>query len=208
MELISRREIIEKATIDCLDEMYRRSQPSITWDEVIEQSRQNKDRHIWREHYLPQYLYMRILEKYMHAYRIRDEWEDNIRVVEEYLEKGGTKDKYISAYTDSSGYHPGHRGYEKVKPIKEQIENILNNEFTSGEVSPFVKDGIRDKIIEVVMNTISDCKEFYKFDREEMGFRMDISNYSPNSNMESVREFYKDTDIVINEIPEEEEEDD
>ena len=205
---MTRRDIIEKATIDCLDEMYRRSQPSITWDEVIEQSKQNKDRHIWQEHYLPQHLYMKIMEKYINAYRIRDEWEDNVRVVEEYLGNGGTKDKYILAYTDSSGYHPGHRGYEKVKPIKEQIENILNDEFTSGEVSPFVKDGIRDKMVEAVMNTISDCKEFYKINREEMSFRMDISNYSPNSNIESVREFYKDTDIVINEVLEKEEEED
>lgn len=196
---MTRRDIIEKATIDCLDEMYRQSQPSITWDEVIEQSKQNKDRHIWREHYLPQHLYMKIMEKYMHAYRIRDEWGDNVRVVEEYLEKGGTKDKYISAYTDSTGYHPGHRGYEKVESIVIQFQKKLkemNVKYSS----------IALTLSDILFANIKDCKEFYKFDREEMGFRMDVSNYAPNSNIESVREFYKNTDIVINEIPEEEDE--
>ena len=61
---------------------------------------------------------------------------------------------------------------------------------------------------DLLFSNIQDCKDFYKFDREEMGFRMDISNYSPNSNIEAVREFYKDTDIVINEIVEQEDEED
>lgn len=199
---MTRGDIIEKATIDCLDEMYRRSQPSITWNEVIEQSKQNKDRHIWREHYLPQHLYMRIMEKYMRAYRIRDEWVDNIRVIEDYLEKGGTKDKYISAYTDSTGYHPGHRGYEKVESIAVQFQKKLK------EMNVLHSSSIAMTLSDLLFANIKDCKEFYKFDREEMGFRMDVSNYSPNSNIEDVREFYKDTDIVINEVPEKEEEDD
>lgn len=199
---MTRRDIIEKVTIDCLDEMYRQSQPSITWDEVIEQSKQNKDRHIWREHYLPQHLYIKIMEKYMNAYRIRDEWENNVRVIEEYLEKGGTKDKYISAYTDSTGYHPGHRGYEKVESIAIQFQQKLK------EMNLQDGSSIAITLSDILFSNIRDCKEFYKFDREEMGFRMDISNYAPNSNIEDVREFYKDTDIVINEVPEEDEEDD
>lgn len=199
---MTRRDIIEKATIECLDEMYRQSQPSITWDEVIEQSRQNKDRHIWREHYLPQHLYMKIMEKYMYAYRIQDEWSGNIRVIEEYLEKGGTKDKYIQPYTDATGYHPGHRGYEKVESIAVQFRKKLK------EMNVLHGSSIAMSLSDILFSNIQDCKEFYKFDREEMGFRMDVSNYAPNSNIEAVREFYKDTDIVINEIPEEVEEDD
>lgn len=199
---MTRRDIIEKATIECLDEMYRQSQPSITWDEVIEQSRQDKDRHIWREHYLPQHLYMKIMEKYMYAYRIQDEWTGNVRVIEEYLEKGGTKDKYIAAYTDSTGYHPGHRGYEKVESIAVQFQKKLK------EMNVLHSSSIAITLSDLLFSNIQDCKEFYKFDREEMGFRMDVSNYAPNSNIEAVQEFYKDTDIVINEIPEEVEEDD
>ena len=41
-----------------------------------------------------------------------------------------------------------------------------------------------------------------------MQFSFNVSNYSPNSNIEAVREFYKDTDIVINEIEMDEDADD
>lgn len=204
----SRSDIISKAVIDCLDEMYRKSQPSITWEEVETEAKLNPEKRIWQEHYLSSKKFEEIQDKYMYMYRIGDEFKDNVGLVEEYLSKGGTRDKYMPEVIDEDGFkHPGYRGYEKVPPIKEQIEKILNEEFASGEVSPFVKDAIRDKIVESVMNTIADCKEFYCFNREEIGFRFNVSNYSPNSNIEGVREIYKDTDIVINEDIEEEYED-
>lgn len=196
----NRRDMISKAVIDCLDEMYRNSQPSITWEEVESEAKMNPEKRIWEEHYLSAEQFERIQDKYLNMYRIGDEFKADVGIVEEYLSKGGTKDKYIEAHTDEYGYHPGYRGYEKVKPIKEQIENILNDELASGEVSPFVKAAIRDKIVESIMNTIKYCKEFYCFNREEIGFRFNVSNYSPNSNIEAVRKIYKDTDIVINEV--------
>ena len=193
----TRSEIIDKAIIDCLDEMYRKSQPSITWEEITAQAKENPNRHIWQEHYLPPHLFIDIQEKYMRMYRIKEEWEPNIEVLENYLKEGGTKDKYIEACTDENGnYHPGYRGYEKVAPIKSQIQEIIKNEIGEGNVA----DKIVEKLNNAVINTINDCKEFYKFDRDELNFRMNVSNYSPNSNIEAVREFYKDTDIVINEI--------
>jgi hypothetical protein len=195
----TRRDIVNKAVFDCLDEMYRNSQPSITWEEVESEAKMNPEKRIWEEHYLSSKKFEEIQDKYMYMYRIGDEFKHNVGLVEDYLSKGGTKDKYIEAHTDEYGYHPGYRGYEKVKPIKEQIASILNDELASGEVSPFVKDAIRDKIVETVMNTIKYCKEFYCFNREEIGFRFNVSNYSPNSNIEAVRKIYKDTDIVINE---------
>ena len=46
MELVDRSDVIEKAIIDCLDEMYRRSQPSITWEEIQKQAKEDPGRHI------------------------------------------------------------------------------------------------------------------------------------------------------------------
>lgn len=204
--MVSRRDMISKAVIDCLDEMYRKSQPSITWEEVEAEAKLNPEKRIWEEHYLSAKKFEEIQDKYLSMYRIGDEFKSNVTLVEEYLSKGGTRDKYMPEVIDEDGFkHPGYRGYEKVPAIKEQIEKILNDELASGEVSPFVKDAIRDKIVESVMNTIADCKEFYCFNREEIGFRFNVSNYSPNSNIEGVREIYKDTDIVINEDIDDEE---
>lgn len=201
----TRSEIIDKAIIDCLDEMYRRSQPSITWEEITAQAKENPNRSIWVEHYLPPHIFIDIQEKYMRMYRIKEEWESNIEVLENYLKEGGTKDKYIEACTDENGnYHPGYRGYENVPPIAQQIQTILEEQLEKG----YRAESLKNLIVDTVMNAITDCKEFYKFDRDELNFRMNVSNYSPNSNIEAVREFYKDTDIVINEIEEKEEEED
>lgn len=197
----TRYDVIEKATLDCLDEMYRSSQPSITWEEVVKQSEENKNRRVWTEHYLPQHLYMKILEKYLSMYRIKEEWADNINVLAEYFREGGTKDKYIPERVDEHGNkHPGYRGYEKVEPIMIQFKNLLRSQ---GIECP---EGIAISLSELVMQNIDDCKNFYIHNREEMGFRFDVSNYSPNSNINAVREFYKGTDIIINEIEDIEEE--
>ena len=197
-----RRDMIEKAIIDCLDEMYRKSQPSITWDEIQEQAKENPERRIWQEHYLSTKQYEEIQDKYMDMYRIGNEWDSNISLVEEYLTKGGTKDKYIPDTIDEDGFkHPGYRGYEKVAPIANQIEAILLEQLEPGSRT----ETLKNNIVDAVMNTIGYCKEFYCFNREEVGFRFNISNYSPNSNIEAVREIYKDTDIVINEDIDDEE---
>ena len=204
-DITCRQDIVEKAIIECLDEMYRESQPSITWDEIQEQARVNPNRSIWQEHYLPQWKYKDIQEKYMRLYRINEEWNDNIELLEEYLTKGGTKDKYIPEVVDADGFkHPGYRGYEKVEPIKTQIINILNEQLEIG----YRADTLCDKIVDTVIETIINCKEFYRHDRDEQMFLMNVANYSPNSNIEAVREFYKNTDIVINEIEMDEDDDD
>ena len=201
-DITCRRDIVEKAIIECLDEMYRESQPSITWDEIQEQARVNPNRSIWQEHYLPQWKYKDIQEKYMKLYRIKEEWNSNIELLEEYLNKGGTKDKYIPEQIDELGFkHPGYRGYESVKPIKEQVLEVLNETLEVGNRTEI----LCDKIINVVLETITACKNFYKHDRDEQMFYFNVANYSPNSNIEAVRDFYKDTDVVINDIKEEDE---
>lgn len=206
--ITTRRDIIEKAVIDCLNEMYVKSQPSITWEEIQKQAKENPNRSIWQEHYLPKWLYDDILFKYKNMYRIGDEWTGNIELLEKYLNEGGNRDKYMPEVIEENGFrHPPYRSYEKVAPIKVQIESILNTEFISGEVSPFVKDAIRDKIVETVMNTISDCKEYYVHNREELGFNFEVMNYSPNSNIEAVREFYEGTDVIIEKVKEYDDED-
>lgn len=194
-----RSDMIEKAIIDCLDEMYRKSQPSITWDEIQELAKENPERRIWQEHYLSTKHYEEIQDKYMDMYRIGNEWNSNVNLVEEYLTKGGTKDKYIDAHTDEYGYHPGYRGYEKVEPIANQIEAILIEQLEPGSRT----ESLKNNIVDAVMNTIGYCKDFYCFNREENSFRFNVSNYSPCSNIEAVREIYTGTDVVINEDVEE-----
>ena len=203
--MLDRKEILERAYTECMAEMYAKAQPSADYYQLLEDAKNGKigkDEKVYERHYLSYEEFIHIRDKYIKAYGLQATWKSNIEVLEDYLINGGTKDKYIQSRTDEDGhYHPGYRGYEKVKPIKEQIENILNDAFASGEVSPFVKDTIKDKIVESVLNTISDCKEFYRFDREESDFNCSVAlGASPTSSKETVIEYWKsqgvDIDIV------------
>ena len=127
----SRSDIISKAVIDCLDEMYRKSQPSITWEEVEAEAKINPKKRIWQEHYLSPKKFEEIQDKYMYMYRIGDEFKGNVTLVEEYLSKGGTRDKYMPEVIDEGWYQTSlvTEDMKKYHLSKEQIEKILNDEF-------------------------------------------------------------------------------
>ena len=60
-------------------------------------------------------------------------------------------------------------------------------------------EDMHNELTKAVLETIKICRDFYRFDRDAEKFMFNIMNYAPNTNIESVREFYKDTDIVIKE---------
>ena len=200
--MLDRKEIISRAYTACMTEMYAKAQPPADYNQLIQDVKDgkiDKNEMIYERHYLSHEEFKYILNKYIEAYGLKEKWNPYVETVEQYLIEGGIKDKYIQSYTDKHGnYHTAHRGYENVKPIKEQIEKILNDEFTSCEVSPFVKDALRDKIVEIVMNTIKDCKDFYRFDREESQFSASVAlGPSPCSNKDTVIEYWKSQGVDI-----------
>ena len=124
-----RSEILEQAIHDCLNEMYQKSQPSITFDEVIEKHKTgeyNEKVLAYERHYLPQEEYLEIEEKYIRAYRIHNEWNDDAELMIDYLEKGGTKDKWIPEKIHENGFkEPGYRGYEKTPQLIDALKEFL-----------------------------------------------------------------------------------
>ena len=200
--MLDRKEILSKAVHDCFKEMYAKSQPSGDWDQIIKEYEtgvRGKDERVYEQHYLSQEEYIYILEKYLDAYNIRTQWKEDVGIVEEYLNDGGLKDKYIKDYTDKNGdFHPGYRSTEKVPPIKTQILKYLDKRNKSSE-----NEEIATALHKIVMKTISECKNFYQFDREESSFRMTVAlGASPCSNAETVKQYWKEKtgeDIVIEE---------
>ena len=202
--MISRKEILDNAVHDCYKEMYAKAQPSADWDKILQEYKdgtRSKDERVYEQHYLSQEEFSYIVNKYIDAYNIQSHWRDNIELLEKYLNKGGSKDKYIDPVYNDVGdmVSPGYRGYEDVDPIKNQILK---------EVSKIICDdplanSLTDNIVNIVMNTINECKNFYKFDREESSFRMSTAlGASPSSNANEVRQYWKDKtgeDIVIEE---------
>ena len=200
--MLDRKEILSKAVHDCFKEMYAKAQPSGDWDQIIKEYEtgvRGKDERVYEQHYLSQEEYIYILEKYLDAYNIRTQWKEDVGIVEEYLNDGGLKDKYIKDYTDKNGdFHPGYRSTEKVPPIKTQILKYLDKRNKSSE-----NEEIAMALHKIVMKTISECKNFYQFDREESSFRMTVAlGASPCSNVETVKQYWKEKtgeDIVIEE---------
>lgn len=190
--MLDRDQVIRKAYTECMAEMYAKAQPSADYYQLLEDAKNGKigkDEKVYERHYLSYEEFIHIRDKYIKAYGLQATWKSNIEVLEDYLINGGTKDKYIHSRTDEDGhYHPGYRGYEKVAPIAKQIQEILKTEIGEGNVT----DTISNKIIETVLNTISDCKEFYRFDREEADFNCSVAlGASPTSSKETVIEYWK-----------------
>ena len=203
-EYLEREDVLCKAYEDCIREMFAKAQPAADFDNIIEEVKagkidEEKDGPIYDRHYLSHAEFTYILNKYMKAYRINSEWNEDVEVVEKYLSEGGTKDKYIDAYTDENGdYHPGYRGYEDVKPIRDQIFDVLGEDVSSDRRSQ-----LADYIAKIVMNTISTCKNFYMFNIDEQKFRNTVCmRCSPTGSAETVKKWWKDhydVDIEIEE---------
>lgn len=203
--MLDREEILAKAYNDCIREMFAKAQPSADWDNIIEEYKagkidEKKDGPIYDRHYLSHAEFMYILDKYMKAYRIESEWKDDVEVVEEYLNVGGLKDKYIKDWDDEHGHHPGYRSYEEVPPLKEHIEKIIYDEYDgNGEIAERVAQDVTNKVMEL----ISTCKNYYSFDVDEQKFRNTVfMRCSPTSKIETVKKWWKDhydVDIEIEE---------
>lgn len=199
---LNRENIFRKAFHDCMKEMYAKSQPSADYDQLLEDYKSGKigkDERVYERHYLSWEEFLYIRDKYAEAYGMTKTWIPNIEVLEQYLTEGGTKDKYIPEQIDENGFkHPGYRGYEKVAPIETQILSYLQNNFVN--LNGLEKHA--NDIANIILTTIKECKNFYKFDRERDDFDCNVAlGASPTSNSKSVIEYWKSQgkDIVIEE---------
>lgn len=200
--MLDRNTVIKKALHDCLCEMYAKAQPEADWDNILEEYRTGKltkDDRVYERHYLSMDEFLYIRDKYKEAYNIKKTWVPNLEFLEELLTEGGLKDKYNPDWTDKYGiHHPGYRSAEDVKPIKDQIFSSLKEYLTEG-----VAKDATNEIVDIVMNTIKNYKDFYKFDREEDQFDISTSlGGSPIGNKETVQKWWKENynqDIEIEE---------
>lgn len=186
--------VFEKAFHDCVKEMYEKAQPPADYDEYIKQVKDGKITdatrpYIYQRHYLSEEETKYIAEKYIDAYRMRNEWKSNIDLLIKDLEEGCSIDKYIPEHTDEYGnHHPGHRGYEHRDPLVKRLENICGD--------PELAKKMSDEVFDYIENR----KNFYRFDREEEKFNVNVFLGScPSHVKEEVIDYWKSqgTDIDI-----------
>lgn len=194
-EMLSREKVLTKAYTDCMEELYQKSQPSASYIDYVTLYRKgeltDKDR-IYERHYLPQSEYEYIVDKYVSAYGMAKKWDDYMDTAIEYLNEGATKDKWIEEREDETGFHPGYRGYEKLKDIATIFEDTLNANKDKSNAE------IAETLRELVIQRLNDCKNFYRFDREEDDFKASVAlGASPTSNPETVRKYWKEKGVEL-----------
>ena len=184
--MLDRNVIIKRAIEECLEEMYSKAQPSVNYKELIEKVKSkeiidNPEDRVLDRYYLSQQEFEYIKNKYSEAYGFKPKWKEYIEILEEYLKKGGNKDKYIPSTMEEDGQiNPGYRSYEKVQPLRTQIHNLIQDEELANKVS------------DLVFNTIEDCKDYYRFDNTNQIFDYHIClGASPTSNKEAVKKYWE-----------------
>ena len=173
--MLDRDTIIDEAIDRCLEEMYQKSQPKASYHDYIVKIKRgeiNKNEKIFERHYLCQTQFEYILEKYIKAYRLQNEWKSNIDFLIENLKEGGYKVVY-KKHRDGTDY----KSTEHIAPI----HNIIGEDNT-----------------QELFNYINIVKNFYRFDREEESFKFNIClGCSPTSNPNIVKEYWKSQGIDI-----------
>lgn len=184
--MLDRDVIIKRAIDECMEEMYQKAQPSASYKKLIEkvksgELKDSSDEPLYKRYYISQEEFEYIRNKYKEAYNIKSTWRDNIELLESYLTEGGTKDKYIpTRMDDDGGIHPGYRSYEKVKPLVNQIEELLGNK------------ELAESITKLILDNITECKDYYRFDREEIGFDWQVTlGCAPTSNKDAVKKYWE-----------------
>ena len=202
--MLDKNTILERAYEECMCEMYKKAQPSVDYKQLLEDinsGKIDKNTKVYERYYLSQEEFKYIQNKYLEAYRIKGKWKEYVEIVEDYLKKGGTKDKWIPEQIDDNGFkHPSYRGYEKVPSIDIQIKEFLEN--TSLCTISKLEDAAKylaEAITLLVLNNIKDCKEFHIFDtRDEDSFCYSTAlGPSPTSNPQTVIDYWKTQGVDI-----------
>ena len=198
----TRDDIIREAVHNCFKEMYAKSQPSADYDELVRKFRsgeitENKgETPIHDRYYLSMEEFVYIRDKYLDMYRMKNLWKSNVDFLRENLTEGSYKDVYISETIDENGdWHPGYRTSEKVPNLKELFLNVFDEKLKLGDA---LREPIAEELYNVVLETIDNCRDFYRFDREEEQFGYSVAlGASPTSNKDRVIEYWKTQGVNV-----------
>ena len=159
--VISREDIITRASEECLDAMLRASYPSTTLEEYTEEHRklpeeERADARLFNAHYLPQGIYEIIEGDFIDAYQLQSDLPMTIAILEGYFKE------------------PLSDGWNSKTKQKEIVHQEPMDEETYKTV---------EKYLDMANN-------FYRWDREENSLRYFVSNYGPSSNRETVEQWW------------------
>lgn len=223
--MITRNDVIGKAADECMKELYSFVQPSVTWEDFLEENRiYRKREEEWNNlpkenkpkmvdycgplpcdfYYLPKETLENTVDSYKYAYKLngRQELLDTIEILKKYC-----KDPIVVDYSkEEDGVE--RKGYKRT----DNLETVLNT-----FIKPFLKeskhiDNLYDMVDEInisaelqrkFFNFLDMAGNFFKWDSDLNKFYGAIYlGACPSSNKETVIENwkkYRNTDIEIDE---------
>jgi hypothetical protein len=143
---MTRHEVIEQAIKQCLEELYTRVQPAITWEKFKNECRKYSDSYKeWEAlrskgdkrslqeycgpkpyefYYLPSDVMKEICDSYVSAYKLdaHKNLLDIIGILKDYCEN-----PIVDKYIEREGNQPGYRGYDHPDNLEKEIVKILGD---------------------------------------------------------------------------------
>lgn len=214
--MITRSDVLEKASIDCLKELYSKVQPSVDWDDFMQQ---NKDYSVkykqWEQmenrppieefcgprpyefYYLPNQVMKEIADSYVRAYEI-DQHAELLDIIE--ILKGYCNKPVEEAYVEESDGEV-RRGFAHPLPIQECIAGILKGYYDDSECGDH--STVAKELCEEFFHYMDKAGKFFSWNHDINAFNTTVYlGPSPNSNKERVIENwkkYRNTKIIIDE---------
>ena len=216
---MTRGKVLSQAIDQCLKEIYTKVQPSVEWEDFLEQNKKyvekekeyfnipKEERPPYKEYmgpkpyefyYLPKEIMKEIYDSYVEAYKIDNHQEllDIIEILKNYC-KGPIVDKYVKEHTDEYGnHHPGYKDYDYPDNLKKEIIKII----TEYDDTDPMKES--DDIVNKFFEFLDMAGNFYSWNRELNTFGCSVYlGPSPNSNKQAVIDNwkeYKNKEIEIN----------
>lgn len=170
----TKEEVFSDALYKCYKEMYANAQPPVDYDELLKLAKAGKepeDTPFYMQHYISQKEYQYIIEKYIDAYGLKDLFYDHCDLLLNYFDNG-----MVSKYINGDDEHPGYRGYEDLKPLKELIGEDHYN---------------------IVVERVKQAQNFYRLNHDESAFHWNMMYSSPCTNKDTVIDYWKSQGINL-----------
>lgn len=171
---VTRRDVIRRACDDMITEMYHRAQPSVnikSYEEMYRLGVLDKDTdRCYEWHYLPEAVQRQIVDDYLDAYNLRDQFRLQLEKLLDLFRNGGHRTVF--------------------KDIFGTGENVR-----TGEETEHLDELIGEDNAKTVYSLIDEFLMFYRTNMEEMQLRSAIFS-CPTSNPNTVRERWGDKFII------------
>ena len=206
--MITRSDVISKASMDCLKELYSKAQPSVDWDDFMQQNKDySKKYKEWEEkrrkgeilsieefcgprpyefYYLPKDVFKEIVDSYVRAYEL--DAQSNLLDIIEIL-KGYCNKPIEEAYVEESDGET-RRGYIHPLSIQEWIAGILRGYYDDSECNDHTT--VAKELCGEFFHYLDKAGKFYCWNHDLNAFNMAVYlGSSPCSNKETVIKNWK-----------------